>query len=522
MSRARVRRRVVAGGCFAALSVFVAGPAVADNTATPVALADGATIPTPSTTILPTSTPSATRGSTTTSSTPSATPTDTPLSRASAYVITALTDGTHVVGPYGPDLGQSADVALGLASTENHRATLAAVVTYLEQNSAGYVHGDPALGEKADANYAGATGKLALLAQVTGNDPTSFGGIDLVSELHALLVTSGTEAGRFADDSAFGDFANPLGQAFGVLALERATTAGAPQAAVDYLVAAQCADGGFPETFGAKTCTSSPSATGLALQALVAADADCPATRAQAWLTSHQASDGSFEAVATEPTTLAVANVNSTAYAALGLSATRQSTVTALAYLTSMQNADGGLPPVPSSSKTSDVFATAQALVALAQTSFLAVGPLPLAGRTPICVSASATPTASPTSTRPPALAFRSKATGATRRATSSTSATRATSTTTPKPTTASSSATTTSSAKVLASAASVKPAAGPDSAALRAATSDLPRTGADPLTPVAAGLLLVMTGLTLLFASRRRAGRHVGALGFARRARRH
>ena len=522
MSRARVRRRVVAGGCFAALSVFVAGPAVADNTATPVALADGATIPTPSTTILPTSTPSATRGSTTTSSTPSATPTDTPLSRASAYVITALTDGTHVVGPYGPDLGQSADVALGLASTENHRATLAAVVTYLEQNSAGYVHGDPALGEKADANYAGATGKLALLAQVTGNDPTSFGGIDLVSELHALLVTSGTEAGRFADDSAFGDFANPLGQAFGVLALERATTAGAPQAAVDYLVAAQCADGGFPETFGAKTCTSSPSATGLALQALVAADADCPATRAQAWLTSHQASDGSFEAVATEPTTLAVANVNSTAYAALGLSATRQSTVTALAYLSSMQNADGGLPPVPSSSKTSDVFATAQALVALAQTSFLAVGPLPLAGRTPICVSASATPTASPTSTRPPALAFRSKATGATRRATSSTSATRATSTTTPKPTTASSSATTTSSAKVLASAASVKPAAGPDSAALRAATSDLPRTGADPLTPVAAGLLLVMTGLTLLFASRRRAGRHVGALGFARRARRH
>ena len=507
MSRARVRRRVVAGGFLAALSVFVAGPAVADNTATPVALADGATIPTPSTTILPTSTPS-----TTTSSTPSATPTDTPLSRASAYVITALTDGSHVVGPYGPDLDQSTDVALGLAATADHRAPLAAVVTYLEQNAAKYVHGDPALGERADANYSGATAKLALLAQVTGNDPTSFGGLDLVGELLALQVTTGPQTGRFADDSAFGDFANPLGQAFGVLALERATTTGAPAPAVDYLVAAQCADGGFPEVFGAKTCTSSPSATGLALQALVAADADCPATRAQAWLRSHQGGDGSFQALATEAAPVISANVNSTAYAALGLSATLQATTTALAYLTSTQNPDGGLPPVPSSSKTSDVFATAQALVALARSSFLAVGASPLKGRTPTCAIATATPTSSPTSPKPApkaslnasAQAFASKATSPTSTVASA------------KPTTALPLAAKAGRAEVLATpspaktATTAKVVAKPDAQALRAATEDLPRTGSDLLTPVATGLALVLAGLTLLFASRRRAGRHV------------
>jgi len=423
----------------------------------------------------------------------------TSVSRAAAYVITALTDGTHVVGPYGPDLGQSADVALGLASTDDHRATLAAVVLYLEQNSAGYVHGDPALGEKVDANYAGATGKLALVAQVTGNDPTSLGGIDLVSELRGLLVTAGKDAGRFSDDSAFGDFSNPLGQSFAVLALERATSTGAPQVAVNYLVAAQCADGGFPEAFGAKTCTSSPGATGLALQALVAAGADCPATRAQAWLTSAQAADGSFASIALEPTSPAAANVNSTAYAALGLSAARQSTVASLAYLTSIQNADGGLPPVPSSSKTSDVFATAQALVALAQTSFLAVGPRPLAVRTPTCVSATTAPTARATATTSPALALDSKAKNATRNAVKKTSATAAASAAAP-----------THGADVLGTSTAADPTAGSDSAALRAATGDLPRTGADLLTPVATGLVLLIIGLTLLFASRRRDGRHV------------
>ena len=503
MSRARYRR-VLAGGCLTALSVLVAGPAVADDAVVPVP---------PGATAVPTPAPSATAapsGSPTSapSSTPTATPTDamgTSVSRAAAYVITALTDGTHVVGPYGPDLGQSADVALGLASTDDHRATLAAVVLYLEQNSAGYVHGDPALGEKVDANYAGATGKLALVAQVTGNDPTSLGGIDLVSELRGLLVTTGKDAGRFSDDSAFGDFSNPLGQSFAVLALERATSTGAPQVAVNYLVAAQCADGGFPEAFGAKTCTSSPGATGLALQALVAAGADCPATRARAWLTSAQAADGSFASLALEPTSPAAANVNSTAYAALGLSAARQSTVASLAYLTSIQNADGGLPPAPGSSKASDVFATAQALVALAQTSFLSVGPRPLTTRAPTCLSATTPLTASPgaTATKAPALALGAKAKRSTRsRVTTKKATLAATTAAAPRrgPAVLSRS---TASTPASASATS-------DSVALRAATGDLPRTGADLLTPVATGLVLLIIGLTLLFASRRRDGRHV------------
>ena len=509
----QVRRQLVVGGCLTALAILVAGPAYADNHVIPVVLADVALVPSP--TGSPTSgapTPSPTSGAPTPSPT---TPDDSSLRKAAAYVVTALTDGSHVVGPYGPDLGLSTDVALGLAATADHRAPLAAVVTYLEQNAAKYVHGDPTLGERADANYAGATAKLALLALVTGNDPTSFGGLDLVSELVALQVTTGPQTGRFADDSAFGDFANPLGQAFGVLALERATTAGAPAPAVDYLVAAQCADGGFPEVFGAKTCTSSPSATGLALQALVAADADCPATRAQAWLRSHQGSDGSFQALATEAAPVLSANVNSTAYAALGLSATLQSTATALAYLTSTQNLDGGLPPVPSSAKTSDLFATAQALVALARSSFLAVGASPLKGRTPTC--AAATPTASPNSRKPaPVASPKTSAQAFASKATNPTSTVASAKPTTALPLAAKAGRAKADRAEALAKAATAKTAAAakvvakPDSQALRAATEDLPRTGSDLLTPVATGLALVLAGLTLLFASRRRAGRHV------------
>ncbi len=296
--------------------------------------------------------------------------------QAAAYVVSQLKDGDHVVGKFGPDLGQTADVALGLAATSGQTAALATVLAYLDTHAAAYVHGDPSTGEKAGAHYAGPTGKLALVAQVAGKNPTSFGGVDLLSELRALMDSKG----RFLDDSKYGDFSNPLGQAFGVLTLARSTGDGAPKAAIDYLLTAQCKDGGFAETFpkaGAK-CSGTPDATGLALQALVATKSGCPAIKARTWLTARQGPDGSFAEGAADPGK-AVGNVNSTAYAALGLIAAGPSPAKVVDYLVSVQNPDGGLAVKPGSAdKKSNVYATAQALDAFAGASFLTIGPSPI------------------------------------------------------------------------------------------------------------------------------------------------
>ncbi|MEO6143935.1 MAG: prenyltransferase/squalene oxidase repeat-containing protein, partial [Dermatophilaceae bacterium] len=209
-------------------------------------------------------------------------------------------------------------------------------------------------------------------------------GLDLIGELRALMKADG----RFSDDSKFGDYSNPLGQSFGILALERATPEGAPQAAVDFLLTAQCTDGGFPDAFpkaGAK-CSPSPDATGLALQALVAGGADCPATQARAWLKAHQQADGSFADSAVDPAKPAVGNVNSTSYAALGLIAAGESTKTVADYLGSVQSSDGGLAIKPASGdKKSNVYATAQALDAFAGSSFLTIGPSPITPKALAC-----------------------------------------------------------------------------------------------------------------------------------------
>jgi hypothetical protein len=306
---------------------------------------------------------------------------------AAAYVVGHLTGRDHVVGKFGPDLGQTSDVALGLAATTGQGAALAKVLTYLDTHAGAYVHGDPSTGEKKGAHYAGSTGKLALVAQAAGKNPSAFGGLDLIGELRALMASDG----RFRDDSKFGDFSNPLGQAFDILALQRGTTEGAPQAAIDNLLTAQCKDGGFAETFpkvGAP-CSATPDATGLALQALAAKGSGCWALKARSWLTAHQQADGSFGSSATDPSKPAEPNVNSTAYATIGLMAAGQSTSKVVDFLGSVQNPDGGLPIKPGSADTkSNVFATAQALDAFAGSSFLTIGPSPIPAKALVCPQA--------------------------------------------------------------------------------------------------------------------------------------
>ena len=292
---------------------------------------------------------------------------------AASWLADQLTDAGTVVGSFPgsdgnpsvfTDYGRSIDAALGLLAAGGHDDVIGRALTTLTSSGAvaSYTQGAPF--DRDDAAYAGATAKLAFLVEATGGDATDVADVDLLAQLQSLV----TEQGRLADRSEFGDFANLYGHAFALLALDTAGRAPS-QALVQGLLAAQCADGSFPQAYepaeGAQ-CTGQVDATGLVLQALAAVDLGTSeaAQRATSWLTGQQRADGSFAGEAP---------VNSTGYAALGLDAVGATADAeeARQWLTTQQNADGGLRRGAGEDTSSDVFATAQALPALAGRTFV-------------------------------------------------------------------------------------------------------------------------------------------------------
>lgn len=275
------------------------------------------------------------------------------------------------------DYGRSIDAALGLLAAGGHDDVVGRTLASITETSAVQQYTQGAPGDRPDAAYAGATAKLALFVALTGGDITDVGGIDLLAQLQSLI----TPEGRLADRSTFGSFANVFGHAFALLALDSAART-VPDELVSGLLAVQCADGSFPQDYEPTPpaeCTGQVDATGLVLQALAGlnlANSDA-AVRAADWLAGQQRADGSFPGEAP---------VNSTGYAALGLRAVARPTDAAQDYLASQQNSDGGLRRGAGDSTASDLFATAQALPALAGTTFqlsaraVAERPLPCTG----------------------------------------------------------------------------------------------------------------------------------------------
>ncbi len=195
-----------------------------------------------------------------------------------AYLAGRLTGGSHLESSFDDgqggvqtfvDYGLTADVALALASTGSQDAALAKVVGYLRAHVGDYVDQTGAAG----GPYGGAAGKLAVLAEVTGQHPAAFGGVDLLTLLTGNVCTSGNpDPNAFDACSAAGDFHGAysgVSQALGVLALGRAGVP-VPAPALTRLAQLQCADGGFSSVLIAPgaTCTSDVDTTGYAVQAL--------------------------------------------------------------------------------------------------------------------------------------------------------------------------------------------------------------------------------------------------------------
>lgn len=220
-------------------------------------------------------------------------------------------DGDGVIDPVTevfPDYGLTADAILAFSAASSAGDAAEAATDYLEANVAGYT------GDGVTESYTGALAKLILVADIMGRDPTDIGGQDLI----ARLLAQESADGRFSDVSAFGDFSNPIGQSLAIIGLERATAAGAPTTAVDFLVSVQCADGGFVSDLTTLPCaTGEVDTTAFAVQALLVAGRDVAA--ATAFLIDQQAVDGSFATPGFGNPPVTTANSNSTGLAAQAL-----------------------------------------------------------------------------------------------------------------------------------------------------------------------------------------------------------
>jgi hypothetical protein len=225
---------------------------------------------------------------------------------AAAYLASTLARGVYDF--FGaPDYGLTADAVLALDALGSGQSVAGAATAQLAQHVGDYA------GSGADVD-AGALAKLLLVAVAQGEDPTSFGGHDLVADLAALQ----TPAGRFADRSSTGtDASNTFGQSLAVIALARQAGT-APAAATAYLLRQQCGTTGpagfrvvLDDTPCAPGTAADVDATAMAIQALLAAGDTADAARALDWLAGRQAADGSF--AGSPPTD--VANANSTGLA---------------------------------------------------------------------------------------------------------------------------------------------------------------------------------------------------------------
>jgi len=232
-----------------------------------------------------------------------------PAAAAAGWLADELGDDgllTHDSG-YGPftDVGLSLDAGFALSAVGGHTADIQRILGGLAAELPTYV------GEGTE-RYAGALAKAAVFVRETGSDPATFDDeIDLVARLEERVLTDAPVAGRIADESTWGDFANSIGQAFAARAL---SAEGSPLAdeVTAFLLDQQCAAGFFrldftkDKTTAAQSCDEAPSTgtpsadtTALVLQQLAAidepdADVTAALTRGAAWLKSQQRGGGAF------------------------------------------------------------------------------------------------------------------------------------------------------------------------------------------------------------------------------------
>jgi hypothetical protein len=241
------------------------------------------------------------------------------------------------------DYGLSIDAGLSLDAIGGHDSTVAAIADGVAPHvTTSYAQSDeyaftPPFDFVQHGYYAGPTAKALVFAQVAGEDTATWAGTDLVDAVEDRVTSAGASAGRIADDSSYGDFANVIGQAFATRGLKLAPSATKEPAVESFLLKQQCDAGYFRLNFTSdasatdQTCqggvaggdsapdTDVTALTVLQLLAIPAADRSQAVTdaidAAEGWLLASQRADGSFGGGASTE----AANANSTGVAGWAL-----------------------------------------------------------------------------------------------------------------------------------------------------------------------------------------------------------
>jgi hypothetical protein len=282
------------------------------------------------------------------------------------------------------NLSSTAQTVLALTAAQVGLSHAHAAVTYLEANVDRYVSVEGADGP----------GQLALLildAAVSGTDPESFGGTNLVARLLATQQTQGSDAGLFGTEGQLSDESAGTytqGLALAALAAAGIRHSSESDAAVRWLLIQQCPGGGWtlPDT-ALNACNGTPSSgagpdtnsTAMATQGLAAQGAltSAVSSTVTSFLKSAQDADAGWSYHPNSSTTPGAADPNSTALViqallAAGISPTgtafEKHTATPVSALLSFQLTSGGgagafyYPPATS---TPNIIATYQAVPAL-------------------------------------------------------------------------------------------------------------------------------------------------------------
>lgn len=285
-----------------------------------------------------------------------------PAQASAATSVSYLQNAQNGDGGWGAAPGQGSSqlltgwVALGLAAAGRNPADVrkgsTSAIDYIRRGAKGI----------ADV---GELERTILVVGAAGQDPTKFGGRNLVARVLGYRRSDGSINGQVVYSS------------FGVLALRAAGRGpgdGAVKGATAWIAKQQNPDGGY--NVFRRGGTSGIDETGAALQALAAGGRRGSSTvkRAAAFLVKKQNADGGFPLQPGGPS-----NAQSTAYAAQGLLAAgrdlakvRKGGRDPLGYLRSL-TADNGAVGYSRLSVQTPVWVTAQALLALARE------PLPIA-----------------------------------------------------------------------------------------------------------------------------------------------
>lgn len=266
-----------------------------------------------------------------------------PAEAAAAYLVGRLEDGSHFPDDEG---SLTVDGLLALTAVGGHDAEVATMAGWLAEQAPTYTEGNGP-----------AAGNLAVAASAAGEDPTDFGGVDLVDSITAAIDESGQ----------CGELAGAYTQSLCVLGLVRAE-AEVPQPAVDNLVSLQDAETGSFGYDNEGEYVADLDSTALAVSALSgvldqdgAVDA---VVAARDYLTGELAGDGSWPGFSP---------VNTTGLVASALAALGEDVQPSVDWLESVQLDDGGFP-ADLTGELSDVRATTQGVLPLTGESLLSVG----------------------------------------------------------------------------------------------------------------------------------------------------